>query len=121
VQRPHPPITVGGRGPKRTLRTAARWAQQWNVITSGVEDWVALKEVLAGHCADLGRDLKEITCSVNVRLDEEKDRATSIAEAVEVAAGYRDAGVDLAVMNIPIGAKPDILEPLAQALAPLAG
>lgn len=31
VQRPYPPITIGGRGPKRTLRTAARWAQQWNV------------------------------------------------------------------------------------------
>ena len=33
VQRPHPPITIGGRGRTRTLRTAARLAQQWNAIT----------------------------------------------------------------------------------------
>ena len=40
VQTPHPPITIGGKGPKRTLRAVARWAQQWNVIVQsprGVE------------------------------------------------------------------------------------
>ena len=30
IQRPHPPIVIGGTGPKRTLRAAARWAQHWN-------------------------------------------------------------------------------------------
>src|SRR5918999_2093968 len=37
VQQPHPPIVIGGKGPKRTLRTAARWAQHWNAITDGPE------------------------------------------------------------------------------------
>ena len=40
VQTPHPPITIGGKGPKRTLRAVARWAQHWNVIVAepgGVE------------------------------------------------------------------------------------
>ena len=32
VQRPHPPIAIGGNGPTRTLRTVARFAQQWNSI-----------------------------------------------------------------------------------------
>src|SRR6202034_1053317 len=30
VQRPYPPITIGGNGPKRTLRAVARWASEWN-------------------------------------------------------------------------------------------
>src|SRR5207244_5476284 len=29
VQRPHPPICVGGAGERRTLPAAARWAQPW--------------------------------------------------------------------------------------------
>jgi F420-dependent oxidoreductase-like protein len=114
VQRPHPPITIGGRGRNRTLRTVARWAQQWNVISRSVDDWRSLKDTLVGHCAAAGRDPAEITCSVNVRVDD------GIGPAVELAAAYRDAGADLAIMNLPHQAPPDLLGPLAEALAPLA-
>src|SRR5579864_9136406 len=43
VQHPHPPIVIGGRGKTRTLRTTARWAQQWNAITQDPSDWLSLK------------------------------------------------------------------------------
>jgi F420-dependent oxidoreductase-like protein len=116
VQRPHPPVTIGGRGRNRTLRAVARWAQHWNVLAESPRDWHELKDVLAGHCAAIGRDVNEITCSVNVRLDESGDLETAVA----AAAAYRDAGVDLVVVNLPHHAKPDSLQPLAQALSPLA-
>jgi F420-dependent oxidoreductase-like protein len=116
VQRPHPPITIGGRGRTRTLRTAARLAQQWNAITSGPDDWLSLKEALAGHCASIGRDPGEIACSVNVWVG----GPGGITQAADVAAAYRDAGADLAIMNLPLAADPVMLAPLAQALAPLA-
>ncbi len=32
VQRPYPPICIGGSGEKRTLRTVARYAQHWNYV-----------------------------------------------------------------------------------------
>jgi hypothetical protein len=71
--------------------------------------------VLAGHCAAIGRDVNEITCSVNVRVEPE----TGLEPVVAAAAGFRDAGVDLVIVNLPLHAKPDSLQPLAEALAPL--
>ncbi len=116
VQRPYPPITIGGAGKTRTLRTVARWAQQWNVIAGSVEQWLDLKQTLVGHCERIGRDPAEITCSVNVRISPD----LAIEPAVALAQAYRDAGVDLAVMNLPHHVKPDFLAPLADALASLA-
>jgi F420-dependent oxidoreductase-like protein len=116
VQRPHPPITIGGRGPKRTLRAVARWAQQWNVLTETPAEWRDLKEILLRHCADVGRDPAEITCSINVRIDD----VARLDEPVARAQAYADAGVDLVVLNLPLHAEPAILEPLAEALRPLA-
>jgi F420-dependent oxidoreductase-like protein len=116
VQRPHPPITIGGRGRTRTLRTAARLAQQWNAITPGPEDWLSLQETLIEHCLSIGRDPGEITCSVNVRVE----GPDGIKPAAELAAAYRDAGADLVIMNLPLAADPAMVAPLAEALEPLA-
>ena len=71
---------------------------------------------LIEHCASAGRDPGEITCSVNVRVDS----PDAIKQAAEQAAAYRDAGADLAIVNLPVPAEPAILEPLAETLAPLA-
>jgi F420-dependent oxidoreductase-like protein len=116
VQRPHPPIVIGGRGPKRTLRAAARWAQQWNALTENAARWRELKDILLGHCADIGRNADEITCSVNVRVD----AASDLGPVLGAVSSYRDAGVDLVIMNLPHRAKPASLEPLASALAQFA-
>jgi F420-dependent oxidoreductase-like protein len=118
VQRPHPPLVIGGRGKNRTLRTAARWAQQWNAITKDPADWLSLRESLLAHCAAIGRDPAEITCSVNIRLD--TDSPADLDAAVASAAQYRDAGADLAIVGLPLRATPAILGPLATRLAALA-
>ncbi len=60
--------------------------------------------------------MNEITCSVNVRIDPD----TGLEPVVATAAAYRDAGVDLIIVNLPYHTKPDSLKPLAEALAPLA-
>ncbi len=59
VQKPHPPIMIGGGGEKRTLRTLARYGDVMYV--SGTPDGVREKiAVLEGHCRDAGRDPSEI-------------------------------------------------------------
>ena len=68
VQRPHPPIAIGGNGEKRTLKIVARYAQHWNSTLGDVEAWQHKRAVLEQHCADVGRDPAEIELSVNVRL-----------------------------------------------------
>lgn len=59
VQKPHPPIMIGGGGEKRTLRTLARYGDVMNI--SGTPDAVRDKiAVLDQHCRDAGRDPSEI-------------------------------------------------------------
>ncbi len=60
VRSPRPPIWVGGGGEKVTLRIAARHADatNWQV---GLTDFVHKSGVLAGHCADVGREFETIT------------------------------------------------------------
>ncbi len=56
VQRPHPPIIVGGEGSPRSLRIAARYADEFNVTSSGPARVADRFERLAAACAAIGRD-----------------------------------------------------------------
>jgi F420-dependent oxidoreductase-like protein len=67
VQRPHPPILIGGAGERKTLRMVAQYAQACNLF-AGPEVEHKL-EVLRGHCEDLGRDYDDIQKTVIARLD----------------------------------------------------
>src|SRR5918998_1556568 len=50
---------LGATGRRRTLRTAARWAHQWNSLPRSADTWRELREVLDGHCMTEGRDPSE--------------------------------------------------------------
>src|SRR5262249_21487885 len=55
----HLPILIGGSGPRKTLRTTAKYADAWN--TGGSLDEVRVKVAnLHARCADEGRDPVEI-------------------------------------------------------------
>jgi F420-dependent oxidoreductase-like protein len=114
VQRPHPPICIGGSGEKRTLRTAARFAQHWNFVGGTVEQFTRAREVLYQHCADLGRDPASILLSSHVAFT--GDPAATAA----TAAALGEAGVQLAIVHLRPPHSAAVLEPLAAALAQLA-
>jgi F420-dependent oxidoreductase-like protein len=60
----HLPILIGGSGPKKTLRTTARYADAWN--TSGTLDEVRQRlDVLRDHCADVGRNFDDIELTIS--------------------------------------------------------
>jgi alkanesulfonate monooxygenase SsuD/methylene tetrahydromethanopterin reductase-like flavin-dependent oxidoreductase (luciferase family) len=56
---PHMPIMIGGSGERKTLRTVAKYADQWNAMGS-VEKLRHKNEVLRRHCDEVGRDESEI-------------------------------------------------------------
>jgi F420-dependent oxidoreductase-like protein len=103
------PLLIGGGGERRTLRIAARWADEWNAW--GTPELLAHKgSVLERHCDELGRDPATIARSANALLFLSEDeawlaglrgrdfgRAAIVGtpdEVVEVVARYREVGVD---------------------------
>src|SRR5882672_12398254 len=60
------PIWVGGLGEKRTLRTAAKYADGWNAPYIDAQTWKAKNAVLDDWCAKEGRDPKQVARTVNV-------------------------------------------------------
>ncbi len=113
IQRPHPPICIGGNGERRTLRTAARFAQHWNFLGGTSEEFSQKRDVLHQHCADLGRDPAEILLSSHVRFEGDP------AATAETAAALADVGAGLAIIVLRPPHSPEVLEPIAEALAEL--
>lgn len=60
VQRPHPPVLVGGGGERKTLRLVAQYADACNLFPEGPDGVRHKLEVLRRHCEDVGRDYDEI-------------------------------------------------------------
>jgi len=110
VQRPHPPVVIGGGGETRTLRTAARWAQHWNLTPSSIAEWQRKKDILGQHCAEIGRDPTEIMCSLMTSFNPESREAFRAT-----AAAAREGGVDKLIVNLPSPQRPEDVEQLAEA------
>ncbi|GAA2073609.1 LLM class F420-dependent oxidoreductase [Microbacterium hatanonis] len=64
IQRPHPPIMIGGKGEKKTLRMVAQYAQILNLTTADPAEVARLLDVLRGHCDRLGTDYDAIEKTV---------------------------------------------------------
>jgi alkanesulfonate monooxygenase SsuD/methylene tetrahydromethanopterin reductase-like flavin-dependent oxidoreductase (luciferase family) len=63
----HLPIMIGGSGERKTLRTVAKYADQWNAF--GSPETLAHKDaVLRRHCDDVGRNPEEIERTVGAKI-----------------------------------------------------
>ena len=74
---PHLPIMIGGSGPKKTLRTLARYGDQWNA-GGRLEKLRERDAILREHCATVGRDESQIERTTTVDLVIRRDRATAL-------------------------------------------
>lgn len=59
LQKPNPPVWIGGGGEQLTLRVVAEHADCSN-FGGKPDEWARKREILKGHCAAVGRDESEI-------------------------------------------------------------
>jgi F420-dependent oxidoreductase-like protein len=96
VQRPHPPIIVGGEGRPRSLRLAARYADEYNMSSSGVEACARAFASLDVECLKIGRDPRSVTRSVMVGLLIGRDEAEFAGRVKAQLAMVGESEVDAA-------------------------
>lgn len=85
LQRPYPPIMIGGRT-AATLRVVARHADLWNIPGGGdIADLAERSALLDRLCAEIGRDPATITRSIHlpVAYDRLDVMRTAIAQALD--------------------------------------
>ena len=128
LQRPHPPIWIGGEG-DRVHRVAARAADGLNVRWWSPERIAARAEFLAAACREHGRDPRTLRRSVTALLALDRDAARARATRARFAAipadghiagtpdqcvgrlrEYLAAGVRHVLLTIPDVASSDALE-----------
>ena len=107
------PIVIGGKGPKRTLRAVAQFADAWDMpLPDSPGEWLDSDAVLRAHCEDLGRDQSEIRRMIHYQHDPEGDLAAQVAATQP----YFAAGVDVVVWRWKGPLDPSRLEQLAVAI-----
>ncbi len=122
VQRPHPPILVGGGGEQKTLRLVAQYADACNLFARIGDDELNHKlDVLRGHCEQVGRPYSEIekTTLYTLRLSRDGSGGTMTpSAAVEYFGKLADLGIDQAIVNMPNVDDPEVFDILATEVIP---
>ena len=88
VQRPHPPILIGGRS-AAVLRVVAEHADLWNIPGGDIDDAVRRSALLDRYCAEIGRDPAAITRSIHLPVSYDQPGTTRDAIGEAIDAGFR--------------------------------
>jgi alkanesulfonate monooxygenase len=118
LQRPHPPILIGGSGEKKTLRMVAQYAQACNLFGGPAAEVQHKLDVLRRHCDDLGRDYDEIEKTVMMPLNPGKDgeHVDALLAKLEELAGL---GIQHVHSSIPDVASITPLEIIGEKIVPV--
>lgn len=122
IQKPHPPIMIGGGGEQKTLRLVARYADACNLFGREGAEFVRHKlDVLRAHCDTEGRDYNAIEKSVNTRLLLSRDGANGSQTPAQVVADFKqlsEVGVSWVNCSIPNAHEAGSIELIGQELVP---
>ena len=96
LQRPCPPIVIGGLKPKM-LRVIARHAEEWNAPGQGPQEWALTSAHLDDACAEIGRDPAEIRRSVQLFLHPQQRE--QVDKELATLTEYEQAGCQHVVLS----------------------
>jgi F420-dependent oxidoreductase-like protein len=94
VQSPRPPVIVGGHGPRRTPMLAAKYADEFNIAFSNVDEVAAQFGRVRSACAEIGRDGGSLTYSAAQVVCCGKDEATLSRRAAALGRDLADLRVN---------------------------
>ncbi len=95
VQKPYPPIVIGGGGEQLTLRIVAEYAAIWNMPGGPIDVFQHKSQVLDTHCAAIGRDPSTIARSVQLAIN-----GDDLGETRATTQSFIDAGATHIILNI---------------------
>ncbi|MDP9465745.1 MAG: LLM class F420-dependent oxidoreductase [Actinomycetota bacterium] len=102
VQRPHPPVIVGGRGARRTPRLAATYADEFNLPFASLADartqFGRVREAAAGTGRDLVLSVAQVLCCGRDEAEIAR-RAAAIGRSVEDLRANGVAGTPAEVVD----------------------
>ncbi len=105
VQRPRPPILVGGTGEQKTLRLVAQYADACNLFDlSGTRFQGNLAHklsVLRRHCDDLGRDYAEIEKTVASYVDLGDEPSAGLQRWLDHLGELAGLGIEHVIISAP--------------------
>jgi F420-dependent oxidoreductase-like protein len=113
IQKPYPPIVIGGSGERRTLRIVAKYADVWNFAGGPVDQFQHKLAVLEEHCRAVGRDFASIDKSIQVAVTYD-DLPSYVATLRE----YIAAGANHIILNLRAPYPAGIVERLAKEVVP---
>jgi probable F420-dependent oxidoreductase len=101
VQKPGPPVILGGHGPNVRKRVAT-WGDGWMPIGLPPDDVAGARREIGELARAAGRDPSRITITVMLGAPPGMEEpALAMMPSREVLAAYRDAGADRVVVSIP--------------------
>jgi alkanesulfonate monooxygenase SsuD/methylene tetrahydromethanopterin reductase-like flavin-dependent oxidoreductase (luciferase family) len=113
VQKPYPPIVIGGSGEQLTLRVVARHADIWNFVGGSIETFQHKDRILREHCAAVGRDPEAIERSVQIPVNYDDLGAT-----IRTTQDFVNAGVTHLILNLRPPFPAGIVTRLAEEVIP---
>ena len=121
IQRPHPPIMVGGGGEQKTLKLVARYADACNIGANDLETMRHKLDVLREHCRNEGRDYETIEKTTNTSLAVSRDGANGTETPAQLVARLgelRKLGVTWAIGRIPNAHEDGVIELIGREVVP---
>ncbi len=104
VQKPHPPILIGGTGEKKTLRMVAQYGDACNLFARLGKDELARKlNVLRDHCQTLGRPYEEIEKTTLDQLHitrDGRDGSLTPTAVIDRLGELAEMGIDQAIFSL---------------------